>query len=64
MNINDSLKAYKADNNLTYQNIAEQLGVTGQNPRQTVRRWVLGMREPRQVYLTRIQTLLDGFTKE
>ena len=50
MNINDSLKAYKADNNLTYQKIAEQLGVTGQNPRQTFRRWVLGMREPRQVY--------------
>ena len=51
MNINDSLKAYKADNKLTYQNIADKLGVTGQNPRQTIRRWVLGMRTPKKEYL-------------
>ena len=64
MRINETLSDFKQNNRLTYHQIAELLGVEGKNPRQTVRRWALGHRIPRNHYLTKIETLIDGYTKK
>ncbi len=57
------LKEYKETNNLTLQELATQFGVTGQNPRQTIRRWVEGLRIPRVHFMDRIEKATNGKVK-
>ena len=57
------LKEYKETNNLTLQELATQFGVTGQNPRQTIRRWVEGLRIPRLHFMETIEKATNGEVK-
>lgn len=57
------LKEYKEKNNLTLQELANLFGVSGQNPRQTTRRWVEGLRIPRFNYMENIERATDGKVK-
>ena len=57
------LRDYKEQNNLTLQELATQIGVTGKNPRQTIRRWVMGARIPRLHYLDKIEIATKGKVK-
>ena len=57
------LKEYKEKNNLTLNDMAIKFGVTGQNPRQTIRRWVEGLRVPRVHYSAKIEERTQGQVK-
>ncbi len=57
------LKEYKETNNLTLQELATQFGVYGQNPRQTIRRWVEGLRIPRLHFMDNIEKATKGKVK-
>ena len=59
-----NLLQYKKENNITYQEIAENIGVTGQNPRQTVRRWALGHRKPNMQSIERIAEYTNNKVNE